>query len=241
MHLAIFQMARFDLDFIKQNLAQIPKGALCLFPEYVLSPFFLELLHSDPQHSASQAHTRQTQLESLARQRGVHVLVPTLAFCDHKLYKQMAWISPQHTHYYLQQRLIAFDHWDEQAFFANPKEGFQTPLNFVLEGIKIAPLFGFEVHFDALWLKLQEIGVDMVLLSSASAFESFDRWRAVCSARAFCNSMLVRGLIASGWCAKSIIRVSNTICPGVSMGIVSSPCPMGRLATACRGKRGCCI
>ncbi|WP_120944922.1 carbon-nitrogen hydrolase family protein [Helicobacter labacensis] len=191
MHLAIFQIARLDLEFLQRNLAQIPEGALCLFPEYVLSPFFLDLLKSDPQHCASQAQARQAQLETLARQRGVHLALPTLSLQDHKLYKQMAWISPKHTRYCLQQRLIAFDHWNERAFFANPHQELQMPLNFVLEGIKIALLFGYELHFDKLWVMLQEASVDMVLLSTASTFESFDRWRAVCSARAFCNSMLV--------------------------------------------------
>ncbi|MFC3848131.1 carbon-nitrogen hydrolase family protein [Helicobacter baculiformis] len=191
MHLAIFQTARLDLEFLQRNLDQIPKGALCLFPEYVLSPFFLDLLKSEPQHIVNQAHTRQAQLEALARQRSVHFAVPTLTLQEQGLYKQMAWISPNHTHYYTQQRLIAFDHWDERAFFANPQKALQMPLNFVLEDIKIALLFGYELHFDALWLTMQENGVDMVLLSTASTFESFERWRAVCSARAFCNSMLV--------------------------------------------------
>ncbi|WP_233702790.1 carbon-nitrogen hydrolase family protein [Helicobacter felis] len=191
MHLALFQMARFDLDFIKSNLAQIPKGALCLFPEYILSPFFLDLLQENPEHILLQVQDRQVQLQELACKHGVHLVIPTLRAHSKGLLKELAWISPKHAEFSPQQRLIAFDHWDEQAFFVNPKQDFKTPLSFVLEGIKIAALFGFEVHFDALWLKMQEEGVDMVLLSSASAFESFERWRAVCSARAFCNSVLV--------------------------------------------------
>ncbi len=191
MHLALFQIARFDLDFIKSNLAQIPEGALCLFPEYILSPFFLELLQAEPSRLLDQVQTHQAQLQELAAQRGVHLIIPTLSAHGQGLLKEMAWISPQHSQFFPQQRLIAFDHWDEAAFFANPKQAFKTPLMFYLEGIKIAALFGYEVHFDALWLKIQEEGVDMVLLSCASTFESYERWRAVCSARAFCNSMLV--------------------------------------------------
>ncbi|WP_104732094.1 carbon-nitrogen hydrolase family protein [Helicobacter salomonis] len=238
MHLALFQMARFEQDFIKANLAQIPQGALCLFPEYILSSFFLDLLQEDPEHALSQVQNRQAQLQELAFKNGIHFVIPTLSAHPNGLLKEMAWISPEHTEFVPQQRLIAFDHWDEQGFFANLKQDFKPPLSFVLEGIKIAALFGFEVHFDALWLKMQEEGVDMVLLSSASAFESFERWRAVCSARAFCNSMLVARANRIGMVRQEYYQGVKHNLPWRFYGDSFIALPNGQISDSLQGQKG---
>lgn len=191
MHLVLIQMARFDLEFVQKTLGKMPKRALVLFPEYVLTPFFLELLEEDARKIHQHSCVRLEQLQDLALKHRVHFVAPVVLQKEQGLYKQMAWVSPESVQFYTQQKLMGFDHWDEAGFFANPQTKIQAPLSFTLESIKIALLFGYELHFDAIWLEMQKQGVDMVLLSTASTFESSERWRTICMARAFCNSMLI--------------------------------------------------
>lgn len=64
-------------------------------------------------------------------------------------------------------------------------------LVFERDGLRIAPLFGFEAHFDEIWVQAKNQGVDVVLLSSVATFESNERWRLLCQMRAFCASCVV--------------------------------------------------
>ncbi len=191
MHLVILQMARFDLEFVGKTLAKMPPQALILFPEYVITPFFLELLESEAHTIHQHSQARLEQLQELATKHQQHLIAPLILQESSGLIKQMAWVSPSQTQFYPQQKLIHFSHWDEEAFFANPKTKGRAPLIVELEDLRIAPLFGYELHFDSIWLDMHQKGVDIVLLSTASTFESSERWRMLCQARAFCNSMLI--------------------------------------------------
>ena len=58
-------------------------------------------------------------------------------------------------------------------------------------GLKIAALFGFEIHFDEIWYKLQKQGVDIVVLPSANTFDSHVRWRELCKMRALISGCAI--------------------------------------------------
>ncbi|CRF41559.1 carbon-nitrogen hydrolase family protein [Helicobacter ailurogastricus] len=192
MHLFLLQMAGFDWEFIQKSVRQMPPSAVVVLPEYVLTPFFLELLNLTPEKIDSYSQARLEQLQTLSLKHQITISAPLVLLKEQKLFKQIALISPQDTQFYHQQRLVHFEHWAEAQFFANPQPaGFKIPPTLDIEGIKIAPLFGYEMHFDGLWMALQEAGVEVVLMSTASTFESFERWRCILRARAFCNSMLV--------------------------------------------------
>lgn len=192
MHLFLLQMARFEWEFIQKSVKQIPPNALVLLPEYVATPFFLELTSLEPEKIDGHSQARLEQLQALSTKHGVVFSVPLVFLKEQGLFKQIALISPQDTQFYNQQRLVGFEHWMEAQFFANPQPtDFKPPPTLEIEGIKVAPLFGYELHFDKLWVVLQEAGVEVVLVSTASTFESFERWRCVLRSRAFCNSMLV--------------------------------------------------
>ncbi|BCZ18510.1 Putative nitrilase/cyanide hydratase [Helicobacter sp. NHP19-012] len=192
MHLFLLQMASFEWEFIQKSVRQMPPNAVVVLPEYAATPFFLELLSLAPEKIDSHSQARLEQLQLLSAKHQITFSVPLVLLKEQGLLKHIALISPQDTQFYSQQRLVNFEHWGEASFFANPQPtAFKTPPILEIEGIKIAPLFGYELHFDRLWVALQEAGVEVVLVSTASTFESFERWRCVLRSRAFCNSMLV--------------------------------------------------
>lgn len=106
-----------------------------------------------------------------------------------KLYKVLAFVDCKDTVLYLQQQLMGFSHWNERATFANPKsKAMHLPLSFELEGLKIGAFFGFELHYDALMLKMKQHHYDLLIVPTASTFNTHLRWRSLCKTRAFLNS-----------------------------------------------------
>ncbi len=234
MHLFLMQMAHFDWEFVQKSVKQMPPQALVIFPEYVLTPFFLEILESEAQKINSFSLARLEQLEQLAYKYQLYMSAPLILQEQKGLVKQIALITPQDTQFYTQQKLMPYDHWNEAHFFNNPQpDKLSAPLTFMLEGIKIAPLFGYELHFDLIWLCMQEEGVEVVLLSTASTFESFERWRAVCKARAFCNSMLVARANRIG-----MVRSKQSNLPWRFYGDSFIALPNGNIASSLEGDQG---
>lgn len=66
-----------------------------------------------------------------------------------------------------------------------------APLIFELGDLKAAVLFGFEAHFDELWLELKNAAVDVVFLPTASTFGSNLRWQKILTVRSFLNAAFV--------------------------------------------------
>ena len=62
---------------------------------------------------------------------------------------------------------------------------------FKVDGFKFGVISGFELHFDAIFEKLQERKVDCILVPSISTFDSYERWKAVIATRAFTNNCYV--------------------------------------------------
>ncbi|CBG40094.1 carbon-nitrogen hydrolase family protein [Helicobacter mustelae] len=195
MKIAICQTAALPLEkgVWSHYFKHIEKNSLVVFGEYVFDLFIQDWTSKDM--IAQLSPQKLAMLESMAKAHRVKIIAPLITTdAKHRLYKQIAVIDAQSTEFYMQQRLIHYEHWDEEKFFDNPKrKTLKAPLAFEYEGIKIGVLFGFELHFDALMLKLKEQGVDLIITPTASTFQSNERWQMLCRMRAFCNGcMLVR-------------------------------------------------
>lgn len=187
--------------------AKLPKKSLVVMGEYVLNPFF-ENLRGVPKDKIIKDSKEQIAfLEKLAKKHSISFIAPVIMGDSKGLLKQIVFINgiknkqdaqkiaPKNMPiFYTQQRLIDYHHWNEQKFFSNPKvRAFREPLIFDYDGMCVGVMFGFEVHFDEIWLKMQKAGVDVVLLPCVNTFESKERWRELCKMRAFLNGcMLVR-------------------------------------------------
>ena len=93
--------------------------------------------------------------------------------------------------YYPQQFLINYPHWNEEKFFNNPIEAIKPPMIFACEGFKFAVMGGYETHFDPMWDAVTSKVVDVVLVPSASTFESHNRWRELIKTRAFTHNCYI--------------------------------------------------
>lgn len=169
------------------------KVQIVAFGEYIFNPFYHKLCAHKP--AAQVAHTSAHTLDilhTLSKAHKLDIIAPIVLEKENKLYKTIALIQGSKSRFYYQQRLIAYPHWNEKAFFANPTPKHpKTPLIFKKNNFKIAVIAGFEVHFDEIWLKLKQSQVDIVILPCSNTFASKIRWRRLCQMRAFTNSMAI--------------------------------------------------
>jgi len=164
---------------------------LLLFGEYVLNPFFKELESFPKSMIKEQNISRIELLKRLSNEFDITLVVPIIEVKGGKYYKKIAKISPKSISYYTQQILINYSHWNEENFFTNPIEPLKDPLVFTIDGFKIAVIAGFEIHFDKLWESIRKKRVDLVLLPTASTFNSKERWQELICTRAFLNNCYI--------------------------------------------------
>ena len=174
---------------------KFPKQTLIVLGEYVLNPFFHTLVTLSSKQIIQHSIAQINYLEQLAKKHSISFFAPIIMGESTRLIKQLVFIdgtTKSEPLFYTQQKLIGYEHWNEAGFFANPKvKNFKDPFLFRYCGFTIAGLFGFEIHFDELWLKLKKAGVDMVLLPTANTFGSYERWRELCKMRAFLNGCMI--------------------------------------------------
>lgn len=197
-----------------QNCIKANVRLIC-FPDYVFTPLFVPFQSSgivdfapNKDYNADLLASIQT-LSKTYKVRFIaplvigekvlkkHIKSPTTlmnsrATNNIKLYKVLALVDSKSTTLYLQQQLMGFSHWNEQSLFANPKpKSLQAPLSFECEGLKIGALFGFELHYDALMLKIKKQNYDLLIVPTASTFDTHLRWRSLCKMRAFLHSSVL--------------------------------------------------
>jgi len=164
---------------------------LLLFGEYVLNPFFKELESFPKSMIREQTSSRLELLKRLSREFDITLVAPIVEIKGNKYYKKIVKISPKSINYYMQQVLINYNHWNEESFFSNPTKELKAPLIFTIDSFKIAVMAGFELHFDKFWEFIRKKRVDLVLLPTASTFDSKIRWQELISTRAFLNNCYI--------------------------------------------------
>jgi predicted amidohydrolase len=172
------------LEFYLKN-AQERGVRLMLLGEYVVNHFFKEM-ETMPKRMVKEQTAQHLQLlQKLAKKHAMVFVVPVVRFRKKKPIKSIAKITAKRIEYYDQQILIPYPHWNEEAFFDNPVAPLHAPMMFKIDGIRVAVMGGFELHFDPLWESIRRQKVDLVLLPTASTFGSHDRWRELIKSRAF--------------------------------------------------------
>ena len=162
-----------------------------LLGEYVLNPFFKELEHMSVSMIKEQALHQIKILKDLAYTYSMLIIAPLIIVKKEKIYKSIAKFAPSSTSYYNQQILINYPHWNEEKFFANEIQQLQSPMVFKVDGFKFAVMNGFELHFDELFAKLRNKNIDCLLVPSVATFDSYERWKALVTTRAFTHNMYV--------------------------------------------------
>lgn len=195
MRVAILQLPSIGMGSNKlENYARVAhqKGVkLILLGEYLLNPFFKELMETPISMIQEQSNHQIEVLKNLAEKYDLIFVAPIITVKKKECTKMIAKVSARSVSYYPQQFLINYPHWNEEKFFANPIEPVKAPMIFAIGGIKFAAMAGFEIHFDPLWDVVSAKGVDVVLVPSASTFESHNRWRELLKMRAFTHNCYV--------------------------------------------------
>jgi predicted amidohydrolase len=164
---------------------------LLLLGEYLLNPFFKELLKTPISMIREQSLHQIDALKTLAIQYEMVIVAPVIMVKKNECIKMIVKVTGSRVSYTPVQFLINYPHWNEEKFFANSIEPVKAPLIFGLNGFKFAVMSGFELHFDPLWSSIEAKNVDAVLVPSASTFESHNRWRELIKTRAFTHNCYV--------------------------------------------------
>lgn len=195
MRCALLQLPSIGMGNTKlENYARAAhsKGVkLVVMGEYLLNPFFKELVQTPVSMIAEQSIHQIETLKALATKYDLTFIAPIVTVKKKECTKTIAKIAPRSVSYYSQQFLINYPHWNEEKFFANPIEAVKPPMIFAMEGFKFAVMGGFELHFDPMWDAVDAKNVDVVLVPSASTFDSHNRWRELLKMRAFTHNCYV--------------------------------------------------
>ena len=162
-----------------------------LLGEYVLNPFFKELQSMSLSMIKEQATHQIKVLKELSSTYKMTIIAPLIMIKRKEIYKTIAKFAPSSTSYYQQQLLINYTHWNEEKFFSNAIKEIQAPMVFKVDGFKFAVISGFELHFDEIFSKLDSKNVDCILVPSVSTFESYERWKALITTRAFTHNCYI--------------------------------------------------
>lgn len=190
LQLSTLPMSKSKLDYYFR-ICEKKDVKLVLLGEYVLNSFFKELETMPLSMAKEQSNHKIKILKELAKEYNLCIVAPIVLVKKGKKYKSIAKFTPKSTSFYDQQFLINYKHWNEEKFFDNDTEKKIEPFTFLLDGLRFAPMGGFEVHFDPLWTELLAKKVDVVLLPSASTFDSKIRWKEIAKTRAFLNGMYI--------------------------------------------------
>ncbi|MBD3809344.1 MAG: carbon-nitrogen hydrolase family protein [Sulfuricurvum sp.] len=195
MRVAILQLPSIGMGNNKlENYTRVAhqKGVkLIVMGEYLLNPFFKELVQTPVSMIREQSTHQVEALKSLAQKYDLTFVSPIVTVKKNECTKMIAKINARSVTYYPQQFLINYPHWNEEKFFNNPIEAVKPPMIFGCEGFKFAVMGGFETHFDPMWDAVSNKAVDVVLVPSASTFESHNRWRELLKMRAFTHNCYI--------------------------------------------------
>ena len=183
-------MQATKLDFYLRN-AHSRGVKVVLLGEYVLNHFFKELPDMSINMVKEQSDKHIELLKKFAQKYKIVFIAPILIINKKKYIKTIAKITDTSTSFYQQQILIPYEHWNEKKFFANPVKPLKSPLTFKIEGFTIMVMAGFELHFDTFWTYVRDKKVDLVLLPTASTFESHNRWREIIKSKAFLHGCYI--------------------------------------------------
>ena len=195
MRVAVLQLSSQGVSSTKLlnyvRIAHKKNVKVLLLGEYILNTFFKELQYMSHAMIQEQATHHIKVLKDLASSYNLTIIAPLVIVKNKKIYKTIAKFAPSSTSYYQQQLLINYSHWNEEKFFDNPIKKIISPLVFKVDGFKFGVISGFELHFDEIFAQLDHKNIDCVLVPSVSTFESYQRWKALISSRAFTHNCYI--------------------------------------------------
>ncbi len=192
MKIAILQTDTLSFDTAKMNYYMSTlraKGVeILVLGEYVLNIFFKDIEKTPTKMIKEQSKRAYDNFKKLAEIYKISVIAPLVTFEKDKIFKSIILFSPTRIKKYNQKVFINYNHWNEDKFFDISTN---SPLVFNLNGFKIGVMFGYEVHFDEFWKYFRDKKVDILLVPTASTFDSKQRWEEMLKTLAFLNNCYI--------------------------------------------------
>lgn len=186
---AILQISTLSYQSAKINyylsIARSKKCEILLIGEYVANLFFKEIEKMPLGFIKDQSQKQIDNLTKLSEIYNITIIAPIVDVKGDKLYKTTYRFTKGKKDSFNQQALIDYPHWNEERFFANETKPFTPPYYFLLNDFRIGVVAGYELHFDRIWLEVAKKNLDLVLVPTASTFESSPRWQTLLKMRAF--------------------------------------------------------
>lgn len=187
LQLPTLSLSHLRLDYYLKAAKESGANLVAL-GEYVLNSFFTELLLMPRSMIKEQSEIKKKDLIKLAKNYDLEIIAPFIEVSAKSYKKVCLKVNAKGTQSYSQQILMPYNHWNEEKFFAN-KSGDLKLFSFSYENLKCALMMGFEVHFDFFWQEVRNKKIDLVIIPTASTFQSDKRWLELLKTRAFLNSV----------------------------------------------------
>lgn len=185
---------------------------LVVLGEYVANHFFKE--YHNKGILKREFELQKAYFSALSKEFGIAIVAPLIECAEskgelkgsgaknagEKIYKSIAIFRDGKVRFYRASRLMDFPHWNEVAFFDNevvssvdshPKSRIKEPIIFSVGGFKVSAIFGWEAHFDEIFINLRKKGVDILCIPTASSFGSNARWQRLLQTRSFLNNCFI--------------------------------------------------
>lgn len=173
------------------KLAKQRGVSVVLLGEYILNSFFNELVKVPKSMIKEQSEQKKKSLFNLAKKYDLNIIAPIILIKDKDIFKAVAKFSPKNIKYQEQNVLINYPHWNERYFFSNSNNNKISLMTFTENRFKFGVIFGYEAHFDNIWIELLKKKVDCVLMPTACTLNSKDRWSELLKMRAFTNNIYI--------------------------------------------------
>ena len=191
---------------------------LVVVGEYVANHFFKE--YHTKGILKREFELQKAYFSALSKEFDIVIVAPLIECVGDKIYKSIAIFRAGKARFYRAKWLMEFSHWNEGAFFDNAKicndkdshpksRSPKEPIIFSVGGFKVSAIFGWEAHFDEIFIKLRKKGVDILCVPTASSFGSNARWQRLMQTRAFLNSCFVVRVNRTGRFMESDFKESS--------------------------------
>lgn len=188
LQLSTLPLSDSRLDYYLE-LAKKQGVSIALLGEYVINSFFSELKTMPKSMIKEQSEQKKKALKDFALKYELDIIAPIVNVKNSGVFKAIAHFSPKGVKYKNANALIPYAHWNEAGFFsADTKLDISA---FSLGGVRFACMFGFEAHFDEFWRACKDKKIDCVLMPTACALGSNERWDALLGMRAFCGGLYI--------------------------------------------------
>ena len=173
------------------NVFKNQKISMLIIGDYVCNLFFKEYENKDTKELKSLFEGMHTYLKSIASKYNTTLIAPIIEYKNNKLYKSIFKINKSNSTCHRLGRVMHMPHWNEKKFFNNRRS--EENLIFELEEFKIAILSGWECHFNSNWERIKNNNVDVVVVPTASTFDSNQRWATLLQTQSFlANCFVIR-------------------------------------------------